>query len=82
MIILHVKCSEEESINRIEKRSKDNYESNALEAKVYYENLNLLEPIDFNLIKNTFPNIKISYYIINTTNAKSINDSFIQKINK
>lgn len=64
--ILQTSCSEKSSLNRILKRTKEKYESNALTEEAYQHNKKKFEPININNIKNLFPNLSIIHFIVDT----------------
>ena len=65
-VILQTNCSKEASINRILKRTKENYESNALTEQAYINNLNKFEDVDLDDLKNLYPNLNIIHLIVDT----------------
>lgn len=65
-VILQTHCSEKVSINRILRRTKENYESNALTAEAYQHNKKKFEPVNINHLKNLYPEIKIVHFTVNT----------------
>ena len=65
-LILQTSCSEEASINRIMRRTKENYESNALTAEAYQNNKKKFEPVEINSLKKLSPNLKIMHLIVET----------------
>jgi len=62
-VIAECVCSEERSIQRISKRTKENYESNALTKEAYLNNKALFQPVDIENLKKKFTN----YFIIHLT---------------
>jgi predicted kinase len=64
--ILQTKCSEEASIRRILKRTKEKYESNALTRQAYINNKNIFEPVDGKGLKAMFPNLEIFHLHVDT----------------
>ena len=64
--ILQTSCSKNASINRILKRTKENYESNALTEQAYINNLKKFENVDLNDLKNLFPELKIVHLTVDT----------------
>jgi predicted kinase len=66
-VILQTSCSQEVSIRRILKRSKDKYESNALTEQAYLNNKKKFEPVDLEGIKDAYPNLKILHFLVDTT---------------
>jgi predicted kinase len=65
-VIQQTNCSKDASINRILKRTKENYESNALTEQAYINNLKKFEDVDLDDLKNLYPNLKIVHLIVNT----------------
>ncbi len=71
-VILQTSCPEEVSIERIERRTKEKYESNALTVDAYLANKKKFEPVDIEDIKKTYPTLKILHLTVDTChdNAK------------
>jgi predicted kinase len=65
-VIAECVCTEERSIERILKRTKENYESNALTKEAYLNNKALFQPIDTADLKNRFKTLPIIYLTIDT----------------
>ena len=65
-VILQTNCSKDASINRILKRTKENYESNALTEQAYINNLKKFEQVDLNDLKNLYPNLSIVHLTVDT----------------
>jgi predicted kinase len=80
-IIAECVCTEERSIERILKRTKENYESNALTKEAYLNNKALFQPIDTADLKNRFKTLPIIYLIIDTEYDTPL-DWKIRKIEK
>ena len=66
LVILQTHCSEETSIARIMKRTKDKYESNALTKQAYLNNKKLFEPVDLDELKKEHPQLEIIHLIVDT----------------
>ena len=66
-VIQQTQCPKEISIQRISKRSKENYESNALTEQAYLNNLNKFEKIDLNDLKGLYPGLQIEHLLVDTT---------------
>lgn len=66
-VILQTSCSEDVSISRIERRTKEKYESNALTVDAYLANKKKFEPVDIGDIKLRFPNLKILHLTVDTS---------------
>ncbi len=65
-VIAECVCSEEKSIERILKRTKENYESNALTREAYLNNKSLFQPVDIHALKERFRPLPILYLSIDT----------------
>jgi predicted kinase len=66
LVIAECVCTEEKSIERISKRTKENYESNALTKEAYLNNKALFQPIDAADLKKRFRTLPIIYLTIDT----------------
>jgi predicted kinase len=65
-VIAECVCTEEKSIERILKRTRENYESNALTKEAYLNNKALFQPIDAADLKKRFKTLPIIYLTIDT----------------
>ena len=65
-VILQTSCPQEVSIDRIERRTKEKYESNALTVEAYEANKNKFEPIDIPDLESRNPNLKIVHITVDT----------------
>jgi predicted kinase len=65
-VIAECVCTEEKSIERILKRTKENYESNALTREAYLNNKALFEPVDVDDLKKKFRNLSMIHLTIDT----------------
>ena len=65
-VIAECVCTEEKSIERILKRTKENYESNALTRDAYLNNKALFQPVDVDHLKKRFKNLSIAHLTIDT----------------
>lgn len=65
-VILQTHCSEEASIARILRRTKENYESNALTRQAYLNNKKRFEPVDLNYLKKMYPRLEIVHLTVDT----------------
>lgn len=65
-VIAECVCTEERSIERILKRTKDNYESNALTREAYLNNKVLFQPVDIENLKKKFGPLPILHLVIDT----------------
>ena len=66
LIIQQTRCTEEYSLNKISKRTKENYESNALTEQAYLNNKAKFEAVDLNDLKNLYPNLSIVHLTVDT----------------
>jgi predicted kinase len=65
-VILQTSCSEEASIARILRRTKEKYESNALTIEAYRNNKNKFEPVDLYDLKKMYPRLQIVHLTVDT----------------
>ena len=65
-VILETHCSEKASLARIQRRTKDKYESNALTPEAYYNNKKKFEPVDMEDLKRRFPQLQIMHLTVDT----------------
>jgi predicted kinase len=65
-VILQTHCSEDASIARILRRTKENYESNALTKEAYFNNKKKFETVDLNDLKKRNPRLKIIHLTVDT----------------
>ena len=65
-VILQTNCSKDASINRILKRTKENYESNALTEQAYINNLKKFENVDLNDLKGKYSTLPIVHLTVDT----------------
>ncbi len=65
-VVLQTNCSKDASINRILKRTKENYESNALTEQAYLNNFKKFENVDLNDLKDIYPELKIVHLTVDT----------------
>ena len=65
-VILQTHCSEDVSIARILRRSKDRYESNALTRQAYLNNKKLFDPVDLDDIKKIYPQLDVVHLTVDT----------------
>jgi len=65
-VILQTDCPQEVAIRRILKRTKENYESNALTEQAYLNNKKRFEEVNLNDLNNLYPNLSIIHLIVDT----------------
>ena len=67
-VILQTDCPDEVVVGRILRRTKENYESNALTEQAFINNKNKFQPPDPDYLKATFPDIKLVHLKVDTSN--------------
>ena len=65
-IIQQTRCTEAYSLAKISKRTRENYESNALTDQAYFNNKSRFEAVDLNDLKRRFRNLVIHHLVVNT----------------
>jgi predicted kinase len=65
-VILETHCPQEVAIARIVKRTKENYESNALTEQAYLNNKKKLEKVDVDDLKRLYPKLEIIHITVDT----------------
>ena len=80
-VIAECVCTEEKSIDRILKRTKGNYESNALTREAYLNNKALFQSVDINDLKERFKPLSIIHLTIDTE-YDTLPDWKVKKIEK
>ncbi|MBW2038373.1 MAG: AAA family ATPase [Deltaproteobacteria bacterium] len=81
-IIQQTQCPEDYSLNKISKRTKENYESNALTPQAYFNNKERFEPVDLNELKGRFPNLSIVHLLVDTASDSEDEWYVIDKITR
>ena len=66
-IIMQTDCPQEVSIARILKRTKENYESNAITEAAYLSNKKKFEAVNLDDLKGSYPNLNITHFIVDTS---------------
>ena len=66
-VIQQTQCPKEVSLARISKRTKENYESNALTEQAYTNNLKKFEKVDLKDLKDLHPDLDIVHLLVDTT---------------
>jgi len=80
-VIAECVCTEKKSIERILKRTKENYESNALTREAYLNNKALFQPVDIKDLKKRFKTVPMIHLTIDTEH-NSLPDWKIKRIEK
>ena len=65
-VIAECVCTEKKSIERISKRTKENYESNALTREAYLNNKALFQAVDMKDLKKRFKTVRMVHLTIDT----------------
>lgn len=66
LIIQQTSAPEAYSLEKISKRTRENYESNALTPEAYHNNRNSFEPVDLDGLKEAFPDLSIMHLVVDT----------------
>ena len=80
-VIAECVCTEEKSIERILKRTKENYESNALTREAYLNNKALFQAVDIDDLKKRFKPLSVIHLTVDTE-YDTLPDWKIRKIEK
>jgi hypothetical protein len=67
-IIMQTDCPQEVAVARILKRTKENYESNALTEEAYLSNKKRFEAVNLDDLKDSYPDLNIIHFIVDTRN--------------
>jgi predicted kinase len=65
-VILQTSCPQEVSVARIQRRTKQQYESNALTVEAYLANKKKFEPVDIDDLKKFYPQLRIVHLTVDT----------------
>jgi len=65
-VILETSCPQEVSVARIQRRTKEKYESNALTVEAYLANKKKFEPVDVDDLKKCNPKLKVVHLTVDT----------------
>ncbi len=66
LVILQTHCPQEVAIARILRRTKEDYESNALTEQAYLDNKKKFEKVDIDDLKSLYPTLNIVHVIVDT----------------
>jgi len=66
-VILQTSCPQEVSVARIQRRTKEKYESNALTVEAYLANKSKFEPVDIDALKKLYPQLKMVHLTVDTS---------------
>ena len=67
LVIQQTQCPKSVSLERISKRTKENYESNALTEQAYTNNVKKFESVDLKALKSEFPDLRVVHLLVDTT---------------
>jgi predicted kinase len=67
-IIMQTDCPQEVAMARILKRTKEDYESNALTEEAYLNNKKKFEEVNMDDLKSVYPNLNIIHFMVDTHN--------------
>ncbi|MCW4046242.1 MAG: ATP-binding protein [Candidatus Bathyarchaeota archaeon] len=65
-VILETSCPQEVSIARIQRRTREKYESNALTVEAYLANKAKFEPVNVDDLKRLYPQLEIVHLTVDT----------------
>jgi predicted kinase len=72
-VIMETSCPQEVSVARIERRTKEKYESNALTVDAYLANKKKFEPVNIDDIKSRNPKLKVLHLTVDTCHDNAEN---------
>jgi len=67
LVIQQTQCPRGISLGRISKRTKENYESNAITEQAYINNQKKFEAVDLDDLKKVYPALDILHLLVDTT---------------
>ena len=67
LVILQTHCPREVAIARILRRTKEDYESNALTEQAYINNEKKFERVDLDDLKRSYPNLDMLHLVVDTS---------------
>lgn len=67
LVIQQTRCPKEVSLRRISRRTKENYESNALTEQAYTNNVIKFEQVDLDDLKQRYPDLRVIHLVVDTT---------------
>jgi predicted kinase len=67
-IIMQTDCPQEVAVTRILRRTKENYESNAITEEAYLSNKKKFEEVNLDDLKSSYPDLSIIHFIVDTRN--------------
>lgn len=82
LVIQQTQCPKEVSLKRISRRSKENYESNALTEQAYENNRKKFEAVDLEELKNLYPTLSVTHLLVDTTSDRAEDWTVIGKVTR
>lgn len=82
LVIQQTQCPQEVSLNRISRRTKENYESNALTEKAYTNNRKRFEAVDLEDLKKRFPELSVVHLMVDTSSDRKEDWRVIGKVTR
>ncbi|MEW6669641.1 MAG: ATP-binding protein [Thermodesulfobacteriota bacterium] len=79
LVIQQTQCPQEVSLRRISERTKEDYESNALTDRAYFNNVRKFEPVDLEDLRKAFPSLSVVHLLVDTTSDREAEWSVIGK---
>jgi len=67
LVIMETTCSQDVALSRIRRRSRQDYESNAITEQAYFNNERQFEPVDIKELKRLHPQLTVAYLRVDTT---------------
>ena len=81
-VIQQTICPQEVSIGRILRRTRENYESNALTEQAYHNNQKRFEDVDLEDLKGLYPGLDIIHFLVDTSSDMENEWRVIDKITR
>jgi len=81
LVIIQTQCPQEVSLRRISKRTRENYESNAITEQAYLSNVSKFEKVDLDDIKRAYPGLRITHLVVDTSEGEQ-NRLYLAAIDK
>ena len=81
-IIQQTQCPREYSLNKISKRTREHYESNALTEQAYLNNRDRFEPVDLEELKKLYPELRIVHLVVDTASDSDDGWFVIRKVER
>lgn len=66
LAIMQTSCPQEVALARISRRTRENYESNALTEQAYFNNKAKWEEVDLDDLKQRYPKLNILHFLVDT----------------